>query len=1046
MSWISPSSSPSRVKPPPSPSRVRPPPSPPFASQKFEFAEVSRTKPDSQRTPGLSNRPTSPLPTTSRSDRRPPAGEKSFVSDTSPLRIRPASPTRNGVASSLTRPSNFEDRPATPPETRPRSTSPRRKKVGESVPNSPLKSSPWEAAAAASSHPTTPTSGRVSPVNRKKVDDGSRSPLKSPFEKTPWEAASSRVPLENQNRLNDRSSSPTPRHKAQGLPTDSPAVSTRKNANLHQSPNKTNSSDSLSRSPSAASAFSWFTSDEYDLTQRDPQLDPPRGINSNNERDGSVKARYQTPDHQKKSSTFKEMDQSPSPALRNVPSPAPSNSVRETAKYMEELAKSPAQNRDYSFSSVKTIIAPLVRNQEASQTKKVIPQQEKNETARTAVRPASPSRVRPSSPNGRKSPVQSEGLKVSAGTSRSPSPCRDHPFTSTGGRASPVQEKSKAARTENRPPSPSRNVLPLSGRKSPVQQLSLVRADTRSPSPRRDRPSVQNGRASANQGVIRTETRPSSPTRDRPSTPTGRASPVQDKLMIRANTKSPSHYRDDVLSAARISPGRETSTVRAETRPPSPGRDIVLSPTSKALLLKQAMPLSSVPNHLRTLHPTEDESIPYTPQFEKSFSMFGPNSEYQESMRAQAMYRPTISSPNSNNTGNVDVSRHSTMSSMHSTTSTSSVGTVVVRPQTNSSASHTVVVTARAPSPKLGKTPLLPPPKSPSFSIVSYSPESPSPAPTAMVAEGHYGINAQLAHENGDEYYRRNSMASSIRSTASSYMSAIDTGGPENEQDMFGLSRNSTYRSGVSTSPSSSWVSRESSMRSNVSSYMMPTNRPEAGVATHLLASGGGGRVARGAREDEWARTSSNSTQSTSSSILSRAQSLMSSHSDDTARSFSGSSGMSMNSVQTHLTAAEESVRNSPVLGSSEFKPGSLLGRNGSGGGGNPGSIRGPSPKQVYSNRSFHGEQHPDHEHTDHFKHTERVEEGQPLIIDDSVPQAPLPRFYELDFNHMTDPDPGPLGFKRPTKAPTTALEKLLYDSLLLDIFFCYIFVIFLIA
>lgn len=58
------------------------------------------------------------------------------------------------------------------------------------------------------------------------------------------------------------------------------------------------------------------------------------------------------------------------------------------------------------------------------------------------------------------------------------------------------------------------------------------------------------------------------------------------------------------------------------------------------------------------------------------------------------------------------------------------------------------------------------------------------------------------------------------------------------------------------------------------------------------------------------------------------------------------------------------------------------------------------------------------------------------------VAETPVSRFYELDMNVMTfDPT-------EPTEAktPTTAIEKLMHDKLLQNIFTFYIFVIFIIA
>lgn len=467
----------------------------------------------------------------------------------------------------------------------------------------------------------------------------------------------------------------------------------------------------------------------------------------------------------------------------------------------------------------------------------------------------------------------------------------------------------------------------------------------------------------------------------------------------RASTMSPSVREDKREQVARsdtrtASPNRTEERFTAPASPRRPDERLPAPASPKAMVSPTTAPSTPSPTRdIKAIHTPNNESIPYTPQFEKSFSMFTSNSQPKpefvngDMKTSQPRTRQSLA-PESLAVQEFEADRKRDKLTRHKTTSSMSSGISVAAQAANRppspGGSHTpatgFVVHNRAPSPKLGKTPLLPPP----MPVFSYVPYEETESGTADQFSVDSAVTGHLDLPDEQPLDRAHSTASSRRGGGASPESPLYRQPTTKSERHVQLDRTNSAASKYSTKSSSSTA-------------------------------------------DDW------TTGGPSNSVLSRAQSIMSGHSIESTgssnRSFSGSSGMSVTSVQTHLTAPSVGGR-SPELSSAEFKPAAQV------------SPRLPSEKaskftpaadQTASHsskpRAGRVDQKPRSEHADQKR----------FDFDDT----PLPRYDDLDINTMTMPNPKEAV---PVKEPVTPLEKLVNDKLLRDIFFCYIFAIYIIA
>lgn len=440
--------------------------------------------------------------------------------------------------------------------------------------------------------------------------------------------------------------------------------------------------------------------------------------------------------------------------------------------------------------------------------------------------------------------------------------------------------------------------------------------------------------------------------------------------------KSPSLSRASPMSPNAREAKKQQGT-HSDTRASSlsMSKQLIEAPTTPTAYHKPRTASPSTPSAstFKTVHTIDNKSIPYTPQFEKSFSMFSsssrPKPELADDMSpSQLRTRPAPTSPGLQEVGadqnSAKLARHKTTPSMGSGTS---VAQGLSR-QASPLGSHATgfVVHNRVPSPKLGKTPLLPPPV-PVFSYVPY--EETESEQVEVEPQGRTDLPEETPLDR-------------VRSTASSRRGATSPEAP--------LYRQSTTNSDTLSSRQGTQLDRTGS---SASKYSVKSS------------------------SDDWTVYASQT------SVLSRAQSIMSANSVESScgsRSFSGSSGMSVTSVQTQLTVPTVGAR-SPELGAAEFKQPSQLQREPSGKdySGVPLSAA-PAQAAPPAPRAQH------------------AEPKQEFDLD-----SPLPRYDDLDLNTMAMPNSQAAV---PPKEPVTPLEKLFNDKLLRDIFFCYIFAIYIIA
>lgn len=994
LSWISPA--------PESPLKVKPPPSPPFAKAQSDVKQITPTKPGVHRKP-VTRRPASPLLIHEKSDFK--------FADTSPLAIRPASPTRSKKQIAPQSP-NSDVRSTSPtpagslsPKVRPFTPtpfprSPVRKQVGSTsnelfMPHSP---------SAYDTLPSSTTESRADTVgsrsSRELIDKDSHSQSKDEKARN---QSPSKVSNERRLYLEDRSPSPRTRHRVADLrsPPESPSRSSSPiaYAKSHVSskietsgrimpppfdsnearPHSRNqgsqpltrlptSESDLTRSPSAASAFSWMTADERELTRptREPiyyqagrhvessRLSPSSASRSPERQTTLVPRSHKIPDStppsRNKSETEGESLLSASPVVKHT---------------ANKLLKNDQQSPQ---SLIKTIATPV----SVSKTHTMIT---KSSSARSCNMPSEDSNIRNAKHNSTFD-------------------------TFTSGNSSTVSD--------------SVSDLPSLKGKSTLAARSATDIGVQN-----NATSLPRCESPGHVGI-------------RSSSPIRRPVPI-------ASARSPELTQTSKPNASDYSIPASNSPIKtiSSPRPRSPDREVeqtshmhnVISPSSSRSPTLKQIPRESPKTGSqcqRMILPTGDDSIPYTPQFEKSFSMF--NTEYIEALQTEGSTqasnsfpqtiperseRESIASSEHSDSSNVTVRRHP---SVYSTEPSSSVVTPQGSPtairartvrldnsptrhnsnfsdrsldvsrnlarQPTMSSNHSVRVLARSPSPKLGKTPRLPPPSA-SYEIVSY-PESGTFC--------HYG-SVRDENDTDDETNRKNELSRynsvASRATRSSYATALE----EEEERNFSEAHKSESRplKDEDRAPSTS---------SSLSYYTSYSNE--------TISRGSVSSKAETVHGDDWGYSSQ-------SSVMSRAQSIMSAASEDSGRSFSGSSGMSVGTIQTNITTP--SSRSSPILDAGEFKAMPA-----------PQTPEEEEPNSLPQPVTPHVAHQPPQQRKARFEIPCKAE--------------PKERYYELDMNNM----PPEITATTRQKESTSAFEKLLHDKLLQDIFICYIFAIFIIA
>lgn len=913
-SWISPSSSPSHT-------RIRPPPSPPYANQQSDFADISRIKLEQIRNPQTTTHSSSPLFQAIDEVRQDPSSDKpsrSYLSDTSPLRIRSNSPARLV--------DTFQDQTAAAtaviPKVRP--SSPRRKKVSESpysssditnnvsVKHSPsIQSSvfPNQLPSTTISNDNSIKSGvsldsrSSSPIHVKKDDecyDHHRSAMKLPFVKQPaW--ITNMVEEANVGRREEsRSPSPTTRRRLKDVSEVSSSAANKSAISPSNSGRSTpisSRANSPSRVKNRINAYSKSPCSEQ-LPSRERSASPTF-------KNGFDDVSIVSP----KTVMRKQLTE---PSSHSTPALG-ERSIMDGTERANSIVGNPAYHiRSVEESSYESSSKPI-------------------EVIRDSCSASNSSQV------------------VSEGRS-SPTPCR----SSTCSDSSTL-----------------RNRTNLTSVSSP--SVRSAQEFSRPPSP------------------LSKQYHPSVTSVDRPSYP---KTENREMFLTVKGTESVERSSSARSSCGSLSSQNGYITVYRDSRSPSPSRnESVMKPSSKLPLEQitshQPAPTtpSSIPKHIRTINSTELESIPYTPQFEKSFSMFQPDVEYNNALPTEEPLTHTLSIkslhsiPSRGETiaSNAVSTVSNTPSTLHrSQTTASNTPSLLSRHSTSSSFSSTSSVKAMRASPKLGKTPLLPPPSS-SCDDLTYS---------------NFGSTSYLCPDEGQfDEVSSNTILDYVESmndgnqelTTVRHQSGIETldipkvapmakGVPE---ESFRYSRGSESIRSVQHSV----LLEEDSHAFNSFSYA-PNPIPH---------------------QDDWAR-------SHHATALTRAQSVASANTVDSSRSFSDSSSMSVDTIQTHLTVP---------------------------------SIRSPSPNPdsfMVETKGMY--------HDDNFD-----ENSDPVVppvhheiesVSENESGFPYSRYYELDMNNMVLPDPQDV--VQEVQQPTTPFGKILHDSLLRDIFLCYIFIVFLIS